>query len=469
MDPAASFTPVTAVLPPASTPAAPSPAKIILVSFIVSSSMFGLGLVGATNYYRLFADSPLPPTIASEATILGVEDVPTPAPTITPTPNLSLNPEKLDHPYSDTLVYLNANDIYTMKADRTLPDQITTDQIEKHNLTVNPNGLDLVYTIQPPPVDGQDKPRPDSTILSVNRQTKKVTTLLESPADTFSKLQFSPSGRYLSAWVNHGSEALVIDTATQQTTFRFGTKNEHNGISPITWLPGTDNVSFILDKELFTGSAQGKDLKTLALDVVAIKTGANNADLPSPPLWSPSGKLVSYIRNNGLYFLNLDTREETAVEKSEEPFDLDKIPFNPISFTATNTHLIYESKPDAEDQTVFAYSLPEKKIVSLATTGAHFLFTDSLNLLLGIQKDGSGTTKLTRYSMSSWKDDPCPNAFAYSLPPVSEALSRSGNALVGLMENKGVSTISLMDLNTCSTYDLLKSTSSLASPLWLPN
>jgi hypothetical protein len=444
------------------------PHGILMAALIIATSTFYLGFASTTGYFRYFADSKGLATVQPQGQLLGTtieETTAPPSPTSLPTPNIQIQPISKEKTFPGTLAYLLKSEVHTIKADRSSPDQITTDGLPKANLIISPNGLDLAYTTQLQPASS-----PDSTITMVNRQSKKTTTLLDSPKDSFSMIRFSPSGRYLSAWVNHGLEVIVVDISTQKTTLKFSSANEKQGISPITWLPGTDRVSFILDGELFTANSQGEDIKTLALNVVGIKLGVQNNDVSLPPVWSSSGSLVALVRSQGIYLLSVDTLEETPIQITEEDYDLDKIPYRPIAFTATNSHLIFESTPDDKNQNLFAYSIPEKKTVAIGGYGDSGLLNVNHNDLLGLLYRGSNQSQLARYSLSSWEESRCPaTPYIYPIPPSASLLSPNNTVLIGLTQQNGVLTLSLTDTITCDTYDLVKTTDTLTNPLWLPN
>jgi hypothetical protein len=279
-------------------------------------------------------------------------------------------------------------------------------------------------------------------------------------------LAFSPSGQYLSAWNKDGQEAIVFDLLTNQEVLRYSTKNQ-TGISPIVWLSGSDTLSFILDNELFTVSPSGDDLKSLAKNVIGIKTTGSDQDIPLPPVWSTNDQLVAFIRQKGIYILDTQNNQETAVTTSDKDFDLDKIPYQVYAFNNPVSHLLFDADPDKDNHTHFAYALSEAKTVPIDTFGPSSLMDSPNNQLLGIQNQSTGSN-LARYSLTKWSTSLCDQTeVGYPLPASSALYHPQNHVLISLTTQNSVSRLSLIDPNSCATYDLLKTTSSLLSPIWL--
>jgi hypothetical protein len=433
--------------------------RAILISLLTFTAGFG----GITGYYHFFKDTePEKPVYTGETLGLTAAMEPTvPVPTSTPLPDYTLIPEgDIEDPYPGTLAYLKDGQIYTIKTDRNLPDQITEDDTRKNNLTPHPDSLHLAYTYT---ADGKAQ---DAGIAIVNRQTKAVTVLVEPGNDTFQQLHYSPTGRYLSVWANNGQEIIVFDTDTLEPGLRFGTQDK-GGISPITWLPGQDQASFILKGELFVSDPQGNEIETLANNVVGIKIGPGDVDVPVPPVWSQNDKIVAFIRQNGLYLLNLDTRQETAVFQTNDDLALNAITFAPLAFTSGGTHLVFSNTPDEGGADTFAYSLNESKIVPLSNYAQAAITNPHQNQVLGL-KDQDGVKHLAVYSLEGWEEKICAKVpFNYPLPP-QNIMAPLGSALAGVVAHPGITALTLLNPQDCSYYEVVRAPT-LSYPIWLPN
>ncbi|OGV97012.1 hypothetical protein A2W24_02730 [Microgenomates group bacterium RBG_16_45_19] len=466
MDPAApAFPPLhpTTPPPPETTPEPesppPKPAAISGLTAVVL--MFSLGFFGSITASRFLVPPPSPP--APTGQLLGAV-APTAVPTPIPTPDPNLYPETLDQPFSGTLAYLLNGQIYTIKADRTNPLQISQDGLYKSHLVASPDQITLAYTYQ----DTETSDTPRQGISLVNRQTKAVTELVKPQSATYAYLAFSGSGRYLSAWNTNGQEAIVIDTLTAQTAASFGTESQ-GGISPMVWLPGSETVSFILDNELFTRDLADEDLFSLASNVVAIKSTADDQDIPLPPVWSADGTYVAYVKPNGLYLFHLPTAKEIAVLTSDQDFELDTLPYRALAFNQPLTHLLYESPANAENQTLYAYSVAEIKSVPIGVSSPSTLMDTATNQVLNLINT-SGGSQLTKYSLTSWSEATCTDQLlSYPLPPSTSLLNPLDQALVSLTHQGDLYTLKLVETESCQAYDLVKSLSPLANPIWLTN
>jgi hypothetical protein len=422
-------------------PHPPSKASFAAKAVLISLLTFGAGFGGITGYYHFFKDTnPDKPIYTGETLGLtasapqSISDMGLPTPT--PVPDYTLQPEgEIEDPHPGTLAYLKDGQIYTIKADRTLPDQITGDDTRKNNLTSHPDSLHLAYTFTK---EGEAQ---DAGIAVVNRQTKEAAVIVEPGSDTFTDLAYSPTGRYLSAWANAGQEIVVYDTEALQTGLRFGTEDK-GGISPITWLPGLDQVSFILKGELFTSGPEGKDLQSLAYNVVGIKVGPGDTDVPVPPIWSQNDKKVAFIRQNGLYLLDLDSRQETVVVQVEEDLELNAIPFTPLAFNAGATHLIFKDTPDEGGADTFAFSLDESKTVALSNYADAAITNPYQGQVLGL-KDQAGVKHLAAYSLVDWEEKVCQDVpFNYPLPP-QNIIAPQGTAVAGIVTHPSITALTL--------------------------
>ena len=258
-----------------------------------------------------------------------------------------LIPETLAKPVKGKIAYIKDNQLYQVNTDRTAVTTLTSDATQKSNLIVSPDGSILVYTSTV-----SDAKPPTHGLSSYTFKSKKVEVLLDTKESIHQNLSFSSSGRYLSAWNNNGQEAIVLDVPNKQIVLRYST-DDQSGMSPISWIPNSEALSFVLKSELFTGTIEGQDLKVLSKDVVGVKTDNGNVDIPVTLIWSDNGKYVSYLKKNGLYYYDLDSQTETPVVSVAKDFELDKIPYQAVGFTKDAAHLLYQSIPDQSGKKYF--------------------------------------------------------------------------------------------------------------------
>ncbi len=431
-----------------------SPLKNILLIFLIALIAFSVGIGGVYAYFTIFSDSTPPPPAPRSTTLGAKAQAPSPSPS--PAPNLTPQPEVVDQPLSGTLAYIQDNQIYTIKADRTLPDQITSDDTIKKELASTPNGESLVYTFN------DIKPDQKGTGLAlVNRTTKKITTLLEPAENILQQPRISPNNEYVSIWVDQGKESWIVRIKDGEITLRYGTTQEKS-ISPMVWIPGTSRVSFVLVNELFASNVNGDQLRSYATNVLGMTTQTDEG-IPAAllaPVWSANSRFVAYHKEDGLYLIDTYSNQETPIETTKDKDQGKKAPFRALNFTNNSSHLLYANNLKPDGQSTFLYSIAEKKSVPVGDFG-----TNALVAAGRILSPSSDSTGLHRYSLETWQNDPCTQI----TPDFSQAsLSDNGTALLSLESAQGIPTLTLTDTIACSSYDVIKATN-LSSPLWLPN
>lgn len=469
--------PSPAAIPQTIKPPHPSHFGSLLAVFIIAISTFTMGLTGTVGYYKYFNDSIPLPNSESTGMLLGLTDTEstpvTPSPT--PMPSTTLVPEEITSPLGGTLAYIKDHQIYSIKADRTEMLQLTSDDTDKHALAVSPDGTNLIYTYEST-VPELTQTNSGNGIALLNRQTKEIKTIVEPEKVNYSNLLYSPSGKYASAWVNQGSESVIIDLAAAKIISRYGIPLDEGGVSPIVWLNGSDRVSFVLKNELFIADPDGRNITSLALDVLGLKPSGENQALPLPPIWSKNGQFVAFHRTTGLIILNPTTKQEIPVLSVPTALDPDKITWRAHAFTDSASHLIYEDYAAKDNQTTAVYSLLEKKNVSLSDIDDTILLNPSTNTLLGFPPKNTNERTLEMYSLTNWKMTSCPAAdFRFIRPAILPAfnypqpISPTGSGLIGLAQASGsLSTVKLINLTECYSYDLVKAPN-ITEVLWLPN
>ena len=146
---------------------------------------------------------------------------------------------------------------------------------------------------------------PRVSVYLINLQTKESNLIYSNPkAITYSGFSSSPDGKYLVFSLDFGYSSAITDLYildVQTGTVRQLTQD--GASSGSQWSPAGDLIAYVK-------SSKVNNKATHSLHIIhpdgTCDVAIPNLDYAFSPTWSPDGRKIAFLSENGIYFLDID-------------------------------------------------------------------------------------------------------------------------------------------------------------------
>lgn len=374
------------------------------------------------------------------------------------------------------ILFVSEGEIWTINSDSTNLKQLTKDENNKFHISMSLDAKKIAYSFFPK--DDMKRNRGYyvgyfSGVAIFNIDTNETKILIPYEYIQNHYPVWSPDNKYLSVWIGNGIGSKLIDISSTDVVLNLtGTKD--NYVSPIVWIPLTNKVSFIENKNLVTFNLDDSNRQILATGVDSLRMVHEGPNVPQPPSWSPSGRYVTFYKSGDLYLMDVINNTEVIVEKGKKSEMFDQIypQAFPVGFNSDETMLYMYNSAKEKDTVVL--DIKTGQLQEIAMLGQSIIMSPDKREILG--KDYEKTPKIVVINLSNNTLKECPGKFNYSYYSWAggtgysfrfDTWSPDNSGILGYRES-GKQGLNILNVKDCSVFNLTVN-KSIIDAIWFPN
>lgn len=393
--------------------------------------------------------------------------------------HLTPQPETIVNPVKGKIAFVTEGEIWLINADRTGLMQITSDEFNKFGINISPDGKKIAYSIYPK----DEKKRTNqgfyvgfnSGLAAVEVDSRQIKILVPYGSLQHHYPVWSFDNQYVSIWLGNGTGAKVFEVASGQEMLSL-VPSKDSFVSPVTWIPQSEKISFIFEGDLIKSNRNGSNREVLATGADALRFVHEGPNVPEPPLWSKSGRYVTFYKNGDLHIMDAFNRTDVLVErgKKEGLFNQYYPQAYVLGYISDETKLYLLDYSRSKNSVVL--DLPSGKLEEIASLGQGATVSPDSTKLIGRNEETTNNT-ITILDTTGNKTKECPGTFRYSYYTWAGGTTFSFNQAVwspdsiGLLgyNDYGRNGLQILNTDTCEVYDLLVGKEVSESAVWFPH
>ncbi|OGK33135.1 hypothetical protein A3E10_01030 [Candidatus Roizmanbacteria bacterium RIFCSPHIGHO2_12_FULL_37_23] len=376
------------------------------------------------------------------------------------------------------IAFVSEGEIWTINSDGTNKKQITNDENNKFHISISSDGKKIAYGFYPK----DEKKRTNegyyvgynSGLAIHNLDLKETKTLIPySPIQNHYPL-WSHDNKYVSVWVGNGIGSRLIDVSSGSDILNLK-GSENNYVSPIVWVPKTDKVNFIENKNLIISNIDGSNKQILATEVDSLRKVHEGPNVPQPPVWSQSGRYVAFYKSGDLHLMDAINKTDVIVEKrsKDEMFSQNYPQAYPVGLSSDEAKLyLFDS---AKEKDTVVLDIKTGQMQEIAKLGQSLIMSPDKENLLGRTYDTGQEIVVINLKDNSRRE--CNGSFDYSYYSWAggtgyafryDTWSPDSKGILGYKDH-GDQGLNILNVRDCSIFNLITAKNiDSGNAIWFP-